>query len=383
MRKAVMLVWVLSGKMALTLSVSIVLHCIVAFRSAKAAFARSFAEPKATLIFLPMIRSLPRPIAVLDPMVSCLFALALCVTAVIVGQHSTFAFGEPLQIVSSEPAVTLQRSACQCRRCFVAESPNFRIHCCSSASRVRELAILCEREKSHCQSIWLGERSADWPTRCEVFVHLSLSAYSRALGPGSERTSGCSTIQLDQGRVVLRRIDLCGDAVDCLTDSLPHELTHVVLADQFTERRIPPWADEGIAMLAESPDKLQRRLNDLHALIGQKRTMELPELVNLTHPPTATLRDAFYGQSVTLAALLLERGTPEQLLQFIKAGQRDGYEQGLRDVYGIASWSALESEWSVYCGSQRMRLPANHLVPAPDSNENVSTAEQPLTADAR
>ena len=329
------------------------------------------------------VKSLLGNMAMLDRVVTPFLQLTLCFAVMIHSANTTSAFSEPIHVASLEPEVTLQRSACQCQRCFVAESHNFRIHCCSTAERVRELAILCERQKSHCQSIWLGERLTDWPTRCEVFVHPSLRAYSRALGPGSERTSGCSTIQLDQGRVVLRRIDLRGDAVDCLTDSLPHELTHVVLADQFTERRIPPWADEGIAMLAESPDKLQRRLNDLHGLIAQKRTMGLPELVNLTHPPTAALRDAFYGQSVTLAALLLEKGTPDQLLRFINAGQRDGYEQGLRDVYGIASWSALESEWSVYSGSQRLRLLANHSVPVPASNENLSAAEQPLTADAK
>ena len=66
---------------------------------------------------------------------------------------------------------------------------------------------------------------------------------------------------------------------------------------------------------------------------------------------------------MTLAGLLLERGTPQQLLQFVEAGQRDGHDKALRDVYGIASWTALESEWQTYAGSQRLRSLAQHALP--------------------
>jgi hypothetical protein len=160
--------------------------------------------------------------------------------------------------------VQLRQSACQCRKCFIAESPNFRVHCCSTAERITELVVSCEQQRTHCQQVWVGEPCPTWHSKCELVVHRDVRSYSSELGRGSERTSGCSTIQLDRGRVVRRRIDLRADAIDCYSDSLPHELTHVVLADQFPESRIPPWADEGIAMLPESPEKLQRRLTVLH-----------------------------------------------------------------------------------------------------------------------
>lgn len=75
------------------------------------------------------------------------------------------------------------------------------------------------------------------------------------------------------------------------------------------------------------------------------------------------MRAAFYVQSVTLAGLLLERGNPQQLLRFVEAGQRDGHDKALRDVYGITSWSLLESEWQTYAGSQRLRKLAQHSLP--------------------
>lgn len=291
----------------------------------------------------------------------------LCVIAVCFNGHLLLA--EDMS-ANSEPPVTLRRSGCQCRQCYIAETPNFQIHCCTSAERLRELAASCERLKARGQTMWLGETSpsGSWQPRCEVVVHSTVGAYSRTVGPGSERTSGCSTVRLHQGSVAERRIDLRSDAEGWLSDTLPHELTHVVLADRFTERRIPAWADEGIAMLAESPDKLQRRLNELRSVIAAGRTLNLSQLVTLENGPASADRAAFYGQSVTLTGLLLERGTPQQLLQFVKAGRRDGYDKALRDVYGITSWSTLESEWQTYAGSQRLRSLAQHALPTMEIN---------------
>lgn len=275
--------------------------------------------------------------------------------------------------------VTLRRSACQCCQCYVAETPNFRVHCCTTPERLRELAESCERLKTRCQTMWLSETSTSWQPRCEVVVHATVGAYCRTLGPGSERTSGCSTVRLDKGRVAERRIDLRSDAEGWLSETLPHELTHVVLADRFTERRIPAWADEGIAMLAESPDKLQRRLNELRGVMSAGRTVSLRQLVSLENGPTPESRASFYGQSVTLAGLLLERGTPQQLIQFVEAGQRDGHDKALRDVYGIESWPALESEWRSFAASQRLRKLAQHSLHEAKSDQRVSATERKMT----
>jgi len=231
-----------------------------------------------------------------------------------------------------------------------------------SAAQLQELAESCERWKARCQAAWLGENSTAWPRRCEIVVHSTVGAYSRLLGPGSERTSGCSTIRIEQGRVAERRIDLRSDAADWSSESLPHELTHVVLADRFTKNRIPAWADEGIAMLAESPDKLQKRLNELRGITAAGQTVTLRELVQLAEGPTPKARAAFYGQSVTLTGVLLERGTPAQFLQFVEAGSQAGYDRALRDVYGIESWETLEGEWRTFIGSQRLRNLSQHAI---------------------
>ncbi len=268
---------------------------------------------------------------------------------------------------AQSPSITLRRSSCQCSQCYVAETLNFRVHCCTSASQLRELAEKCERLKSRTELMWLGT-SKRWEPRCEIVVHANVSTYSRLLGPGSERTSGCATVRLKQGRVAERRIDLRSDAADWLSESLPHELTHVVMAERFTARQMPAWADEGIAMLAESPEKLQRRLHELQGLMSSSRTLRVRELVSLENGPTPDGLAAFYGQSVTFAGLLLELGTPEQLVRFTEQGQRDGYDKALRDVYGLESWTDLEAKWRTYAVSPRLRLLARHTLPEPKSD---------------
>ncbi len=136
-------------------------------------------------------------------------------------------------------------------------------------------------------------------------------------------------------------------------------------------------------MLAESPEKLQRRLNELQSLISTKSTMGLHDLMKLDKGPAVASRGAFYGQSVTVTGLLLERGTPEQLLRFVKVGQRHGYDQALREVYAIESWSELESEWQTFSGSQRLRLLAHHSIPAAKGKSNSAANAPQLTVDSK
>ncbi len=252
------------------------------------------------------------------------------------------------------PSVSLCPSDCPCGRCFVAETDNFRIQCCTSSDRVREIGELCEQLRTRLQRLWIPNSNGHWQPRCEVVVHSSFASYCLELGPSSEQTSGCATIQLDQGKVVRRRIDLRSDSTTCITDSLPHELTHVVLADRFSTKRIPAWADEGIAMLSESSGKLRIRMEELQSVMADGRTIQLRELVTMTNGPSPRIRDAFYGQSVTFAAMLLDRGTPEQLLQFVESGEQQGYDHALHDVYGLQSWTSIEQDWRSHAGTRQL-----------------------------
>ncbi|HET6323238.1 MAG TPA: hypothetical protein VFG04_00955 [Planctomycetaceae bacterium] len=236
---------------------------------------------------------------------------------------------------AAESGVALYRSSCPCHQCWVARTANFRIQWCTSEANLRQLAERCERLVTGAKLAWLGDAHPQaWTPQCEVVVHAQLGDYVACVGPGSERTSGCATIRLDEGRVVARRIDLRSDADDWDKESLPHELMHVVLADHFSNERIPPWADEGIAMLAESPEKLKRRLTELRRVAGQGTIYSIGDLIGVRSRPQPAFRDAFNGQSFALVNLLLEHGTPRQCLEFVEASRNQDWRTALHNVYG-------------------------------------------------
>lgn len=225
-------------------------------------------------------------------------------------------------------------------------TPNFRIHWCAAAGDVRALADRCERLAAASKETWLtADRRAAWVPQCDVIVHPDTADYVQCLGAGSEQTSGCATIRLQDGRVVLRRIDLRADAGDWMSEALPHELTHVVLADRFCRTQIPPWADEGIAMLSESPQKLKQRLSDLRQAANGGLVYTPRELTSVKSSPEPAFRALFFGQSLELVSLLLECGSREQLLQFVDASQTKDFDAALRDVYGDRRSSQFEQQY--------------------------------------
>jgi hypothetical protein len=274
--------------------------------------------------------------------------------------------------ISKTPAVndaihvTLHPSACPSGRVWTAETANFRIQWQTSDTELRALAETCERMLARSKAAWLGtEQASPWLPQCEIVVHRDLSEYVASVGPGGQQTSGCATIRIDQARVVVRRVDLCADALDWRTESLPHELTHVVLADRFTTRRIAPWADEGIAMLSESPEKRTRRLTALRRAAATGATYTVRGLMGVQTCPEPAMRTAFYGQSVALVSLLLEWGTRKQLLEFAEASQSQGPDAALAAVYGNRPVTELEQQLAGSLSTDRfMHLAGQSATPA-------------------
>ena len=267
-------------------------------------------------------------------------------------EHPENLSGKRVSVPCSE--IRLVRSTAGDGTFSFAESPNFRIYWSTDEAALRRLAERCERMAANTKQAWLGkECNSPWTPKCEVVVHPETAGYVQTMGPGSEQTSGCATIRLEEGRVVVRRIDLRADALDWKTETLPHELTHVVLADRFCRTRIAPWADEGIAMLAETPEKLGRRLADLRRVAAGGMVYAVHDLLNVRSSPDPASARAFYGQSLALVGLLLDRGSREQLLQFVDASQLRGPEVALREVYGLGQAAEFERQFREYQLTER------------------------------
>ena len=111
------------------------------------------------------------------------------------------------------------------------------------------------------------------------------------------------------------------------TAILPHEVTHVVVADLFTVQQIPRWADEGIAVLAEPRREQNLRAADLRESLSSGQVFDLRQLMSID-TPEAKDWSLYYAQSVSLTRFLVEQGTPEQLIQFVREVGSQGNRAG-------------------------------------------------------
>ena len=248
----------------------------------------------------------------------------------------------------AQAAPEIVPSVCTRGEWLVVETTNFRIWARLDRQQSVELTKRCEIVRGELRRKWLGDTAlAAWSPKADVVVHPSADEYRRVLGTASDGSSGCVTITVDHGRVVQRRIDLRSDAADWNSSSLPHEMTHLVLADRFSGRRLPRWADEGMAVLAEPQAKRSERRRAAEEAGRVGRMLTISQVMFVDEYPPSDQRAAFYAQSAALVEALVARGGTEQFLTFLETAMRNGNARALKEVYGAdgIDESRLSSAW--------------------------------------
>lgn len=242
---------------------------------------------------------------------------------------------------------------CQCQRqgeWTIADTRNFSLWTTLPQADAVALAGRCETLRAQLQERWSSSQEDEdlgWRPKCVVVVHGTSASYGVAIGARNDPSVGCTTVTVDHGEIVFRRIDFRGDAADWQRNALPHELTHVVLADLFQGRPVPQWLNEGMAMTSESAELQQRRLKLLEAAAGHDR---LPPLQDLFAPNRTAVRadtDLHYAASLGLVSYLRRNGDADTLVRFAKHVQDHGHAVALRGVYGFEGGvPELERRWS-------------------------------------
>jgi hypothetical protein len=230
---------------------------------------------------------------------------------------------------------------------FVVETDNFQIRSNESETHALHLARHAEALRIQLQAKWLDTRSSHEKSqcRCQIVLHANRRSYTAAVGRGSEKTVGSSLVNVHSGRIQSARIDLLGGHTKFLSTALPHELTHVLLKERYPSIDLPRWADEGMAILADSETKQRRHLNDLHDAMVQGTTFDLALLVGIEEYPPYHRWGVFYGQSLSVTEFLIRQHSPEQFVNFIELVAHNGYDAALRDCYGIDNLGALDRQW--------------------------------------
>jgi hypothetical protein len=231
----------------------------------------------------------------------------------------------------------------------VAETAHFRILHHLSRGQAERAAQAAERARAAAFRKWFGDVRQDWNPRCQVYLHATAEDYRRETGVPAH-SPGHSTIGHEGGRVVRRCIDLRCDHPDMLTAVLPHETTHVVVAGEFGGPRVPPWADEGMAVLAEPAEQINRYLRHLPDCRRNGQLFGVDELLGLQDYPGRRLTLAFYAQSVSLVQFLAREKGPRTFTRFVREGMEGGYERALRKHFGW-DFAGLGQRWQRFAYS--------------------------------
>jgi hypothetical protein len=226
----------------------------------------------------------------------------------------------------------------------VVESANFLVRHTGNRELADTVAKAAETNRAAIFQRWSGPPSGAWAVKCEVVIHPTADAYAKATGRPAGST-GTASVKLSNGRATERRIDLRADDAAIASNALPRELTHVVLADLFPDKPAPKWAVEGLAILAGSPEEVERYTRTLPRCARDGDWFALAQLLEMKDFPTEKIT-GFYCQSVSLADYLIRAGGSERNFTiFLRDCQRYGTASALKRTYGVDSPQALEVAW--------------------------------------
>lgn len=216
---------------------------------------------------------------------------------------------------------------------------NFQVYGARNTAERKEIAVRCQTIRDELHERWNGEEpQQQWSPVCEIVLHHRETDYLSAVGAGGRGTLGATYIQFDpknSRRILRRRVDLLTAGQSDLLAALPHEMTHVLLADRFAGTQPPPWLDEGIATLADPAVKQQRHLSDLRAVTTRGGHQSIAHMLNHEGPIPSSQRARFYGQSVALATVLTRLDAPSKIFEFAAEVERTSPERALRSVYKL------------------------------------------------
>lgn len=286
--------------------------------------------------------------------------LALLVTLTICGEAKwTSACDSPTCCCCRPDAINCVRRGAW----HVADSANFQVCSLESDAEARQVALHCECLRNRLTSTW-NDEAAVWTPRCQVVLHPHVASYLGAVGRGGEVTLGSSLATPTRGPIRARRIDLRTDVDNVLVAALPHELCHLVLADRFRGSKVPLWFDEGVALQYDPAAKRALHERDLQVGLQRGAAVPLAELLSQRDYPPAERWGVFYGQSGSLVRTLLSRGSPGQLLNFVKRSREVGVDFALRETYQLANIDDLDGAWRGEAISLSAALPAELALPA-------------------
>ena len=226
----------------------------------------------------------------------------------------------------------------------VYETAHFRVTHIDK-KKAESAAKIAEAIRDREARLWFGEKGmkAAWSVKCEIRFHPDEKSMCQATGCPAG-SPGFSTIGLDDGGIVARRIDLRADHPRLLDAIIPHEVAHLVAAEIGTEEPIATWVDEGIAVLAEPPSDQRDRDAIVAQAIAHGPIFNIKTLMTAQYPRDEHWK-LFVAQSGSVVRYLVSIGTRAKFAAFVRDGAKSGYESALKRYYSISGYDDLRARW--------------------------------------
>ena len=225
----------------------------------------------------------------------------------------------------------------------LVETPSFRVRYFGNKELAESVARSAETLRKEIFERWSGPPGGYWQPKCEIVVHPTAETYARATTRPASST-GTAVVRLTNGRAEERTIELRADDTGIVSNALPRELTHLVLADLFPDKSPPKWAEEGMAVLAGTSEEAGRYTQTLRRCAREGEWFAVAQLMELKDYPTEKIT-GFYCESVSLTDYLVRMRGERYFTIFLRDCQRYGTAQSLKRQYGIDSLQALEAAW--------------------------------------
>jgi hypothetical protein len=236
-----------------------------------------------------------------------------------------------------------------------AETANFRLLHQHARSLAEAVLRTAEDTRAIQMRKWFGQVGANWQPKCPIYLYPSGEAYSAATGAPIYSGGGHTDIQAEDGRVVRRSIHMHGSRTFLLNGVVPHEVTHAVLAGRLSGGHVPRWADEGMAILAETQAHIERHIRYLPRWHADNALFSMRTLLEMRDYPGPHTLGIFYAQSVSLVDFLTRQKGAECFIAFVRDGERDGYTASLRKHYGW-SFAELDRYWRRHTFYDKRRM---------------------------
>jgi hypothetical protein len=202
---------------------------------------------------------------------------------------------------------------------------------------------------------WLGAPPKEaWSPRCDIYLFPTTRLLVQMSGRDAKAGSASAQhSQLTRGRMLTRRLNLAGDDQQLLRATLPHEISHVIVTELLEGKRVPLWAHEGLAVLAELSDVSRSRYAEVvEDYLARKQTFSVSALLDMSRYPDQEFTALYYAQSVSLTQFFLARGGRVLFLRFLRAAAAGSPEAAIRQHYAIDGLLELQRLWLAYAASR-------------------------------